>query len=75
MMIGMMLLILGFAWLLVETRFLTIRLPVGPNPETSDNTAKGGMTYDDGRGKAPRVLSVNPVVRGALADKSLRLIR
>ena len=43
--------------------------------ETSDYTLKGGMTYDDGRGKAPRVLSVNPVVRGALADKSLRLIR
>lgn len=36
MIIGISLLVIGFAWLLIETRFLTIRLPVGPNPEDDD---------------------------------------
>ena len=35
-----MLLILGFAWLLIETRCLTIRLSVGPNPENWDDDVK-----------------------------------
>jgi len=40
MIVGLMLLILGFAWLLIETRCLTIRLSVGPNPENWDDDVK-----------------------------------
>lgn len=34
--------------------------------EGKPNMTEGGKYYENGRGKAPRVLSVNPVVRAAL---------
>ena len=54
MMIGLTLLILGFAWLLIETRCLTIRLPVGPNPESLDDDIKA---LDQPENVAPLLLT------------------
>lgn len=41
MIVGISLLVIGFAWLLIETRCLTIRLPVGPNPNRVKLLAAG----------------------------------